>query len=270
VAKPTFAKDKGKADTADLLAEPQGLVVRAADALRPHIKAIAFVLLGLAAVIVALAVWSSVNASRAETATASFGKLVAEATATVDQAGPQIELLDPSDPTGGIKPAKYKTFEERTQATLALASTLDFPSDKVEKNARLVQAGLLYDAGKYDDAVAAYRAFIDSLGGADPGAALALRAREGIGYAIEAKALAQTDAAARNAGLDEALKAFSELAPDDKDPRHSLGLFHQARLRALKGDKPGAVELYKKALEKQPDPELTDEINNRLALLEAK
>jgi tetratricopeptide (TPR) repeat protein len=263
VAKPTFAKDKGKNESVDVVAEPQGLVVRAADAVRPHIKAIGLVLAGLAVVIIGLAVWTSLSGKKAAQATDSFGKLVAEATATVDEAGPQIELITAG---GQMKEAKYKTFKERTDAALSLVKTLDFPSSKVEARAKAVEAGLLYDAGKYDEALAAYRAFL----GSDPGAELAARAREGIGYGLEAKALAQTDAAARNAGLDEALKAFSELAPGEKDPLHGLGLYHQARIKALKGDKPGAVELLKKALEKEPAPDLAEEINSRLALLEAK
>lgn len=267
MAKPTFAKDKGKKDeaAADLIAEPQGLVVRAAEVLRPHIKAIAAVMAGLVLVIAGLAVWQALAARREAQATLSFAKLIAEATATVDEAGPSIELFDPQNP-GAIKAAKYKTFAERTNAALALAGTLSFPSDKVESKTKIVEAGLLYDAGKYDEALAAYRAFL----GSDPGPELAVRAREGIGYALEAKALAQTDAAARNAGLDEALKAFSEIAPGDKEPHHGLGLYHQARIKALKGDKPGAVELLKKAQGSEPSPELADEINNRLALLEAK
>jgi hypothetical protein len=94
-------------------------------------------------------------------------------------------------------------------------------------------------------------------------------AREGIGYSLEAKALAQSDAAARNAGLDEALKAYAAIATDDKDAHYATALYHQARLRALKGDKAGAVELYKKVLDKNPGGFLTEEVTGRLALLDA-
>jgi len=95
VAKPTFGKDRNKETAEDLIAEPQGLVVRAAEALRPHLKAIGAVLVGLVVVIAGLAVWQGMSAKQAAKATSSFGKLVAEASATVDEAGPQIELLDP-------------------------------------------------------------------------------------------------------------------------------------------------------------------------------
>jgi tetratricopeptide (TPR) repeat protein len=266
VAKPTFGKDKHKKeDVADFIAAPQGLAVRAAEALRPHVKAIGIVVAGLVAVLIGMVVWSGLSVKKAARATDSFGKLIEEATATVDEAGPQVDLFDPNNP-GAIKPAKYKTFQERTQAALGLATTLDFGSTAVAEKVKVVVAGLNYDAGKFDEAIAAYRAFLAS----EPGPELAARAREGIGYSLEAKALAQTDAAARNAGLDEALKAFTELAPDDKDSFHGIALYHQARIKALKGDKAGAVELLKKALEKEPTPDLADEINNRLALLEAK
>ena len=91
---------------------------------------------------------------------------------------------------------------------------------------------------------------------------------EGIGYALEAKALAQTDAAARSAGLDEALKAYDDLAHDEKDARYTTVLYHQARLQALKGQKQAAVDLYKKILEKNPGPILTEEVQGRLSLLD--
>jgi tetratricopeptide (TPR) repeat protein len=268
VAKPTFAKDKEKARAQqaamDLLAEPQTLAARTVTAIRPHAVKLAALLAGVLVVIIGLAIWTSWTTRKAARATDAFGKLVAVSGARVDEAGPQIELSDPSNPVPTTQKADYKTFAERSQKALELIPTLPLEG-KVADRAKLVQAGLLYDVGKYDEAIVAYKAFI----AADAPADLTARAREGIGYALEAKALAQTDAAARNAGLDEALAAFGQIATGEKQPLYAVGLYHQARLKALKGDKAGAVELFKKALEHGATPDLTEEINNRLALLEA-
>src|SRR5262249_59855032 len=130
---------------------------------------------------------------------------------------------------------------------------------------KIVEAGALYDLGKYDEAIAKYREFISS----GPGEELAARAHEGLGYALEAKALAQTDAAAKGAGLDQALAAFTDMERDDKQPHYNDALYHQARIRALKGDKAGAIELYKKVMARNPNPLLGEEIQGRLALLGA-
>ena len=248
----------------DLLAEPQTLAARTVTAIRPHAVKLAALLGGVLAVIIGLAIWTSWTARKAGKATDGFGKLVAVGSARVDEAGPQIELSDPNNPQPLTQKAEYKTYAERSQKALELIPTLPLDG-KVAERTKLVEAGLLYDVGKYDEAIAAYTAFIAS----DAPADLAARAREGIGYALEAKALAQTDAAARNAGLDEALAAFAQIAAGEKQPLYAAGLYHQARLKALKGDKPGAIELFKKALEANPTPDLTEEINNRLSLLES-
>jgi tetratricopeptide (TPR) repeat protein len=267
VAKPTFAKDKEKARqqaAMELLAEPQTVAVRAVNAIRPHATKIALLLGGVLVVVIGLAIWTTWSARKAARATQAFGQLIAATGARVEEAGPQIELGDPNNPTVSLQKPEHKTFAERAQKALELLPTLPLEGEVADR-AKLVEAGLLYDVGKYDEAVAAYRAFLD----AGPMPELAARAREGVGYALEAKALAQTDAAARNAGLDEALAAFAQVAGGEKQPLYAVGLYHQARIKALKGDKAGAMELYKKALEHAPTPDLTEEINNRLALLEA-
>src|SRR5262249_9960736 len=98
---------------------------------------------------------------------------------------------------------------------------------------------------------------------------LASLANEGLGHALEAKALAQTDAAAKGAGLDAALAAYADIQRDDKLPRYADALYHQGRIKALKGDKPGAIELFKKAAAASPNPPLAEEVQGRLALLGA-
>jgi tetratricopeptide (TPR) repeat protein len=264
VAKPTFAKDRGKNEPAVDLAQPQTVAARAVEIVRPHTTKLLAVLAGLVVVIVGLTIYTTMSNRGAARSTHELSRLIAETQAKVEEAGPEITLVDGTG-APSTTPARYKTFAERSAAALDLRGKLDLGS-KIGGHASIVEAGLLYDAGKYDEAIAAYRSFL----GGEHEPFLAGQAREGIGYALEAKALAQTDAAARNGGLDEALRAFSEIAAGEKEPLYPVALYHQARIKALKGEKPAAIELYKKALEHGPAPHLSDEINNRLALLEPK
>src|SRR5688572_19560960 len=108
----------------ELLAEPQTLALRAVNAIRPHAAKIAALLAGVVVVIVGLAVWSSWNERKAARATQAFGQLVAVTSARVEEAGPQIELSDPSNPVPLLQKAEYKTFAERSQKALDLLPTL--------------------------------------------------------------------------------------------------------------------------------------------------
>jgi predicted negative regulator of RcsB-dependent stress response len=248
--------------------ELQSVLDKGLQAVRPHAKVIG---IGLAAVIVAVAagsIWSSMQDKKAGRASAELGKVLDAASARVEAGAPDLEAM-----VAGREPeaARFKTFKERSEAEVAAAQALDasYGGTAVAKRGKLVAAGALYDLGKYDDAAAAYRAFLDG----KPGDDLAAVAQEGLGYALEAKALAQTDASARSAGLDEAGKAFAALAPasdkDGKSPQAANALYHQGRILAAKGDKAGAIDAWKKVLDKNPGPLLTEEVNARLALLDA-
>jgi tetratricopeptide (TPR) repeat protein len=231
---------------------------------KPYLKPIGIGAGALLVAIVAGMFWTGAQAKKAGHATAELGKVLDTATARVDEGGPDIEALASGQEP---EPARFKTFKDRSEAELAASQALDvtFGGSKAALRAKLVAAGALYDLGKYDEAIAAYHVFLDS----GPGVDLAAVAKEGIGYCTEAKALAQTDAAARTAGLGEALKAYAAIAADDNDPHYATSLYHQARIHALQGDKAGAVDLYKKVLEKSPGGVLTEEVNGRLALLDA-
>jgi tetratricopeptide (TPR) repeat protein len=240
------------------------VIDQVAKVVRPYLKPIGIGAGALLVAIVAWNVWTGAQAKKAGHATAELGKVLDTATARVDEGGPDIEALASGQPP---EPARFKTFKDRSEAELAASQALDvtFGGSKAAARAKLVAAGALYDLGKHDEAIAAYRAFIAS----GPGVDLAAVAKEGVGYCIEAKALAQTDAAARTAGLGEALAAYAAIAADDKDPHYATSLYHQARIKALQGDKAGAVDLYKKVLDKNPGGVLTEEVNGRLALLDA-
>jgi tetratricopeptide (TPR) repeat protein len=243
--------------------ELKSLTERALHAARPHLRAIAIGLVAFVVVAGGLSIWSSMRDRKAGEATAELAKVLDVATASVDEAGPEI---DPSDPTAGPRAAKFKTFKDRSEAVLAAHKALEssFGSSTVTERAALVQAGALYDLGKFDDAIAAYGTFLKSA----PSVELTALAKEGMGYAQEAKALALPDAAARQAGLDTALETFASIDTDEQGPHYTQAIYHQARIKALKGDKAGAAELFKKVLERNPNPLLTEEVQGRLALLD--
>lgn len=257
-------KSKASTDAEPLAAAPdefQTLTAKAIDAARPHARTIAIGVVVLGVAVGGLSIWGWMRDRKAAAATLEFGKVLDVATANVEEGGIDPIVLMGSEP----EPAKFKTFKERAEAQLTAVQALNNAAGGtgVAARAHFVTAGALYDLGKYDDAIAAHKAFI----GSSPGVDFEAMAREGIGYALEAKALAQTDAAARNAGLDEALAGYAAIDPDEKGAYRGLALFHQARIKALKGDKAGAIALYKKVLE-DPTTHLKDEATSRLALLE--
>mgnify|MGYP002148910443 CR=1 FL=1 len=125
------------------------------------------------------------------------------------------------------------------------------------------RGGLLLDVGKVDDAIAEYRR-----GTADPTIEGVL-AREGLGLALEAKAAAEKDTAARQKLLEDALAAFAAEQPDDGGPRRAYALYHQARVQVLLGKRAEAKALFEKAkaANKDSDRDVAELIDRRIAAL---
>jgi tetratricopeptide (TPR) repeat protein len=126
------------------------------------------------------------------------------------------------------------------------------------------RGGLLLDAGKLDEAEAAYRR---ASGRADLDGILA---REGLGFVAEERAHATTDAGARQKHLEAALAAFRSVQTDDKGALRDHALYHEARILALLDKRSEAVAALEKALEVAPETKLAPAINERLAELEAE
>src|SRR5262249_19496005 len=97
---------------------------------------------------------------------------------------------------------RFKTAEERRKATLDELGQLlpKFGGTGAAREAQLVRAGVLFDGGLYDEAIAGYGEFLSQT---DSDNRMRMLAREGRGYALEAKG--QLDAA-----LDEFRKLESE------------------------------------------------------------
>lgn len=134
----------------------------------------------------------------------------------------------------------YPTSDARAQAAIegyekAIKETSDPGPNTL---ARLGLAGAKLEKGDLQGAIDGYAEVLKT-----PLAAADLdvkgRAVEGTGLALEQKG-----------DLDSALKSYDELAKIDAKGFEELGLYHQARIYAHKGDKDKAKELLKKAREK--------------------
>ncbi|HEU4536476.1 MAG TPA: hypothetical protein VFS00_20265 [Polyangiaceae bacterium] len=127
----------------------------------------------------------------------------------------------------------YRDPNERVTTALAAyrATAQQFDGSGAAILARLGEAGMLLDKRDYDGALKAYTDVRGSaLGQADVD--VKGRAIEGVGFALEGKG-----------DSEGALKAFHEL--EAVAGFKELGLYHQARLSAVKGDKAKALELVR-------------------------
>jgi tetratricopeptide (TPR) repeat protein len=126
------------------------------------------------------------------------------------------------------------------------------------------RGGQLMDAGKLDDAIAEYRLCIGDK------TIEGVLCREGLGLALEAKALADKDPAAHQKGLEEALTAFTAMQPDEAGMRRAYALYHQGRIQQQLGKRAEAKALFEKAKAAiKNDHDLADLVEKRLAALGA-
>jgi len=197
-----------------------------------------------AAVVAALAVTGVMffKGREAEQAGAATGSL---ADALASDRGRVIKEDKRSDDEKQADPTRvYATSDARAQAALegydkAVGATSEPGPNTL---AKLGLAGAKLEKGDLQGAIDAYAAVLASpLAGADLD--VKGRAVEGTGLAQEQKG-----------DLDAALKSYDELAKIDAKGFEELGLYHQARVYAHKGDKEKAKELLKKAREKLQIP----------------
>jgi tetratricopeptide (TPR) repeat protein len=117
------------------------------------------------------------------------------------------------------------------------------PSSATTVLGKLGLAGVLYDFGRLDEALAAYREVKgSSLATNDP--EVRVRATEGVGLCLEGKG-----------DKDGAIAAFRELETSDVREYQALGLYQQARVRFTKGEREQAKQLLAKLAEKTKKPE---------------
>ncbi len=162
------------------------------------------------------------------------------------------EKSDPNKPS-------FASAKERA------AAVLDAMAKQAETGGPAFHGGQLLDAGKTDEAIAAYKT------GTAAKTIEGVLCREGLGIALEAKASAEKDPAARQKGLEEALAAFAVVQTDEAGPRRAYALYHQARIQLLLGKRADARALFEKAKDanKDADGEIAELIEKRLAGLGA-
>lgn len=170
------------------------------------------------------------------------------------------DTTKPEDAASNTDVPRFKTSAERGAAVLKeLEGFLAGSGSRGLKNeARLMKGATLLSLGRPDEAIAAYQGALDD----KLDVRLRFLAHEGIGYAYEAKG-----------DVDKALAAFARIADDASAFQgfyRDRSLYHRARLTAVKGDKAGAVTLYRQILDKAPEPSMKSEVTDRLAVLEAK
>lgn len=219
------------------------------DRLRPHIKQIVIGTIVVAVVAGAFAIVSWVRNSKQIAATDKLDRVVTMADEPVRG---KDEKADPKKPSFG-------STKERAEAVLG----------EIDKEGATgspaYRGGFLLDAGKVDDAITEYKK------GVGDKTIQGVLSREGLGLALEAKASAEKDEAARQKGYADALAAFASMQPDDNGPRAAFALYHQARMQILLGKRAEAKTLLEKArtVNKDADPAIAEQIEKRLASLGA-
>jgi predicted negative regulator of RcsB-dependent stress response len=203
-----------------------------------HFNKLQWVIVGVAVV----GIGSQIYRSRVhKTQAKATDALMAGVFATMARVGPEEEsAVDPmtsiTDPRQHFadNAARLKAAEEHFRATDG--------NPTLKSIAQLGLAGVLFDGGKYKDALAAYQAV--------QGSALAktdsdVRLRSAEGAALSQEALGNKDAAQ---------KGFKELASSDIAYFSALGLYHQGRLAFAAGEREPAKDFLKKAMEKAGTP----------------
>jgi tetratricopeptide (TPR) repeat protein len=218
---------------------------------RPYARPIA---IGGGALLVMLAaIWFTDRffVVRKQNATEMLGRVL-----RVYQAELLAEDAKPEDtkPKEGDVP-RFKTPKERAEAALAEFDKMvkEVGSSGAAEPAQLVRAGALFDLGRYAEAEAAYRSFLENVSKSDK---LAQVGREGIGLSMEAQGK-----------LVEALSSYQEMEKSGGDTYRERALFAQARVIAKQGDKKKALEMYKQILDKSPTTPLREEIQAKQAQL---
>lgn len=259
-----FGQGKSAVELDDQFVSGAGKV---AEALRPHIWRIAVAVAVVTVLVVAYSLYGWWNEKKAIAATDLYAEALDIAQSEV--VPEDLEELDAPEEEADtvVKRVTYTTSQERAQAALAVLDELqaEYGGTDVATEARLLQAAMLFELGRFDDALAMYDSYADS--GASP--ELKAVAREGIAYVYEAKAMALEDAAARDQALEQALEAFRSVQPEDEGPLRELALYHQGRILQQLGRTDEAAEAFRKALEVDEHGALEDDIQSRLAQLDA-
>ena len=252
--KGTHGRGKAASDEPDEFVQR---VTSLSDTLQPHIKKIVIVMCLVVAGLGVREFMQWRHDSKAQSATAAYISAIKIVEA------PLIGDDDPKPEQASAVPVlSFSSEEKRRSASLeALSGVSSEHSDmKLSKLAGPREAKLLLAAGKYDEALADYQKFAKS----DAPETLRMAALEGVGYSLEAKAMSHEDPAARQAGLEAALRAFTELQPSAGGLMRDYSLYHQGRVLVALGKQDEGIAKFKQLLSELPDSELTVAVEGRL------
>jgi len=243
---------------------------RLSRALKPHALRLVVFFGVVAVIVVSYTTWHWWQQRKLTSATELYGRAVALshvplAPEAQDEADEPKKNAPPPDPRG--LPSEFATAADRSRAVLGALEELaaEYGGTAVGQQGLLLHGETLYRLGRYDDAIARYREYLEAGGPAE----LMLSAREGVAYSLEAKAVQQKDAKARQAGLEEALKAFQEMQPQGEGPRRDEALYHQARIQAELGRKDEARKSLEQILVQHQESSLKRDVEMRLTALSA-
>lgn len=202
------------------------------DRILPHVKKILAVIGIFALVVSIFLVWRWWQQRKSDKATAALvvaldhaARPVVEPEEATGDAG-----VPAPEPAEGPKEESYASHTERAEAALARLRAV---GGEQRDGAALLEADLLFELGKLDEAERAYR---KAASRRDIEGEVA---REGIGHVAEAKG-----------ELEKALEAFRAAQPDDAGPRREYALYHEGRILAQMGKKDEARAAFDKALAK--------------------
>ncbi|MCG8419531.1 MAG: hypothetical protein MJE77_16495 [Proteobacteria bacterium] len=178
------------------------------------------------------------------------------------------ESEQPVDRDGDGTPEEFRSTAQRAEATLAELDKLrsQYGSTATAAQASLLYAGMLYDLGRYSDAEAMFQTYAKNVSSVQ----MRRIAREHLGYAQEAMAMAEKDENAKKEGLKRALETFRQIQTDDEGPGRDRALYHEARILGALGDREKAIAALEKALEVAPSSDIRYEINLRRVQLQSK
>jgi hypothetical protein len=211
--------DKKETTTAEPGVNPKAVRIGGeslADRIVPHIKKILVMVIMVAVAISVILVIRWRGEVNKERQTEKLLTVLEVARTPVGPAQPEI----PGMPKKKDAPKPFPTQKERAEAMLAAMESSG------SKPVSSFKGGVLLDAGRIDDAIAEYRT-----GLVEKGIEGVLN-REGLGIALEAKAMAlpDTDTAGRKKLFEEALAVYATMQPDPAGPRYVYALYHQGRV----------------------------------------
>lgn len=256
-------KNKGKQGKDEIPETDEFLsgVERVVETLRPHAKPLAAVGALAVIAIVAWSIWDWYVERQRSAATEAFAEARSLAEApVVDPEAPDAPPGAPAALSFDSRPARSKAVVDRLQKVRG-----EYSSVGVADLARLEEARHLYETGDHAAAAKLWKEVASS----DAPPLLRVTARENLGYALEAQALASEDPAQRQQGLEAALDAFTAMQPDTSGPRGDYAQYHRGRILAELGRTDEAIEALRAVLSQHPQTVLEPDVENRLAALGA-